>query len=723
MALNGDDEIEILLSQMGGGARATDKARTLGVTSEMEKNKKEHPHKRRKTKQKKDEICGKSTFAETRLTQNPFEWPCFQQTGDRRLVLGSGLAHDCNGYLTSDKDGKYGSSSCRSCGKSSATHELCISASETSKDNHDDGPFSVESIASMITSARNARCLMAEYYPNKESGKHLLPPINSNPSSPKLIISKLDSQVGRLLSRIKKMENSRASLVLISSRANSLREKVSELIDTTMAYKEAIKAVCSPINTASSGIALIESRLAALSCIDDVYHRCYYACFFLGDKEDLNLLIPHPPTYFTCPGLAWDAKISGAASLGVFLGVTDHDEHSSISSLVAPLDDPTKELLLNSWSLKERLTSSPPETKKQSNPLFILWQSRFLESIRHHWTTKYAFVKSSVALKEALHMRHKDDSLNPLARHESYAISPEVETWRGSVRDYPANLYAYAVPTPKALEAVLEVLHRQRSIIEAGAGTGYWTALIASNLKQEDRSFLLPYDISPPRQSNAVVDVASNEYHGQVPTFIDIDHAHSFEQAQSMLPSNVINASLLLCYPPPDCDMAANALSQYIAGGGQIVLHIGEWQGLTGDKTFESTLLHNFRCEEKDVIPLPIWGSDASYLTIWRKKSIADSETSQSFSSAIGYCSASKCTNLATRRCRFARCLQYCSSGCHEKNFTSRQAIFAIHMIHLSSCNELNFEDDNHFMSLGSLDENKTQSRKKRKKKKSRHKK
>ena len=735
-ALTGDDAIELLLSQMGGGPAASTTTTTISeVTSE--KKEKERPHKRRKKKRTRDLSKGvkgvSASFIDTRLTQNPFQWPCCHHKNvHRRLVLGPGLSHDCNGYTTCDNEAKYGSNSCTSCGKSAATHELCISSSDTARKENKDDPFSAISIASAITSSRNARCLMAEYYPNEseKQHKHLSPPINAVASSSKLITNKLDLHLGKMLARVKKMENNRASsLALISSSdIDLLRLKVSELVKTTLTYKEAIKVACSSnTNAKAAGLELIESRLAALAACDGVYYRCYYACFSIAstDQADLTSLVPHPPTYFTCPGLAWDATDAGAASLGVFLGEMKHDEHSS-TSFTAPLDDGTRELLLNSWCLKDRL--GPAEAPvKQSNPLLTLWQSRFVESIRHIWTTRYTFFKSPIALKAALNMKHCDNHSDPLIRHETYGLSPAAETWRGSVRDYPANFYAYAVPTQQALEAVSDVLDNQDSVVEAGAGTGYFSALLASHLKKERPDTVFPYDIIPPRQATvAGAEVASNEYHGNVPAFIDVHQAQSFEQAQSMLTSNGANTSLLLCYPPPASEMAAIALSQYVDNGGETVTHVGEWQGMTGNKAFESMLRGNFYCEEKNNIPLPMWGTDATYLTIWKKKSNADNNSTQSFSPAIGYCSANQCSNLAKRRCRFARCLQYCSAECFQRHAAVRRAILALHMIHLSTSNEMDFEHVNHFVPLswvaGQHVEQGGQHRKKRKKKKNHHK-
>ncbi|KAK1746384.1 hypothetical protein QTG54_002991 [Skeletonema marinoi] len=614
-ALTGDDEIEMLLSQMGGGGDGIASTTASEVTTTAKKP----PKRKKKKKRKRDTSDGvtevSTSFADTRLTQNPFDWPCCHKNSQRRLVLGSGLAHDCNGYTCDNEAKLYGSTSCMSCGKSAATHELCISSSDMKIDTDED-PISVLSIASMIVSTRNARCLMAEYYPNESEKhrKHLSPPINSLASTSKLIMNRLDTSVGKVLGKVKKMESNRTASVLISSSdVDLLREKVSELVKTTIAYKEAIKATCSSNTNATknAGLALIEARLAALAACDEVYYRCYYACFFFGsaNQADLTSLVPHPQREMK------------------------HDGHSS-TSFAAPLDDGTRELLLKSWCLQERLTSTKALITEQSNPLLTLWQSRFLESLRHLWTTHYAFAKSPLALKAALNMKHCDDHSDPLIRHETYGLSPAAETWRGSIRDYPAIFMD-------------TLCHNTGSRFRDRIGT------------------VFPYDITPPRQANAGAEVASNEYHGQVPTFIDVHQAQSFEQAQSMLTSTGANASLLLCYPPPANEMAAIALSQYIASGGQSVLHVGEWQGMTGNKTFESMLHDNFYCEEKDIIPLPIWGTDATYLTIWRMKS-GNNKSTLSFSPAIGYCSAAQCSNQARRRCRFARCLQYCSEDCFK---------------------------------------------------------
>jgi len=360
--------------------------------------------------------------------------------------------------------------------------------------------------------------------------------------------------------------------------------------------------------------------------------------------------------------------------------------------------------------------------------LFLtLWQSRLFETIRHVWCTRYSALKSSIALQEAsesenansIRARNADNNSQEalLEIHETYTLSTEAAQWRDSIRDYPANFYAYAAPTTEALDTISNCFESSEieEILEAGAGTGYWSALLLSCLKKNEikrcsAPAVLPYDITPPsmemNKGDNVGAVGSNEYHGDIPTFIRVHQADSLSKVQSA--SAVGGTALLLCYPPPASNMAHQALSTHISNGGNTVIHIGEWQGLTGDNTFETLLAEQFYCQEKNVIPLPWWGTDATYLTIWTKKGSgkgcnAQDPESTSHSSALGYCSANECPNHAKRRCRYARSLQYCSSECFKKDIPHVRAALALHMMTIVSQDELSFENDGHFMDLNGM--------------------
>lgn len=798
MVLPGDDEIDSLLALMGGRSSPSNSV-TKTMTNSVKKLIKEKSEKRKKKqiveanegendgRQRKNTSRGESkslardchdkkSFADTRLSQNCFAWPC-SSNGRRLLELGSGLLHDCKGYSCGG-NGKhdisefYGSIVCQSCGKSAATHELCISpswavgADDTIRSYH---PLSLISIASVIVASRNARCGIGEYYPvvgtaenqkkrlqTYEHKNELRPPLNSVPCSPNMISEALDVHVGRILALVKKMQsesfksshlcqryderkhdhNLLGSIASISavSDVEILQDKTSALIKAVQDYKRAIFVA----GENNSAIDLVEKRLSAMASCDAVYFRCYYAAVVSRVSTDNTCgsvvsIIPHPPSYFSCPGLAWDAQDAGSEALHAFLG-----ECSDETNQASPLDESSKQTL-KSWGLEERLSSTTVGTNAgvAANPLLVLWQSRFLESVRHLWLTRYSAVKSPIALNQASNPKNDSTRLNShdwqSEIHETNALSLAVCQWRDSVRDYPANFYAYAAPTNRALRAISNCLGDSgvEQILEAGAGTGYWSALLRLHLKHSSKKgngaevahcpVLLAYDTAPPSLGSA------NEYHGMIPSFTYIHQADTFSQALSSSTKSGVKTALLLCYPPPGSDMAHEALSAHISQGGRTVIHIGEWQGLTGDDKFEVLLTHKFFCQKKEVMPLPSWGTDATYLTIWRKK---DKEATDNFrstgaiscSSAHGYCSAEQCSNRARRRCRYARSLQYCSLECYKKHSSARKSTLALHMIDATSGDVVKFEDENHFMDLGSIISNKVSDgydrpRKKRQKK------
>ncbi|KAL9191515.1 hypothetical protein ACHAXT_001221 [Thalassiosira profunda] len=606
MALHLDQEVDDLLDLMGGGGPSEPSATATASTSRAHSSSEDRRGKERKNKKRKKEKRKRSksngnkriSYADTRLTQNCFEWPC-NGSGRRSLSLGSGLMHPCDGY---DPDGgRYGASICKSCGRSGASHQLQFESDvgDASFGHH---------LVRIVVAARNARCIMGECHPAVEG-------VNAEEIS-----EKLDKFVGRTLRNAKTVPQFPEDDVRL------LKEKVSALIEAVEGFKRAVRDAITSVDGTSTKrrMNLVESRLAAMAASDVVYYRCYYMAATTNDAVeglDLAAKMPHPPTYFSVPGLAWDVEDAGLEFLSQFLGQAEENQ----DDLVAPLDDATRSELLTSWGLQKRLSSPSSD---HSNPLLVLWQSRFMETIRHVWTSGYSRMKSSKALRAAS-ATGKDDAKRKAAHvsgqeallqmHEASALSPRMAQWRDSIRDYPANFYAYAAPTEEALQCISDCVESLgiEQILEAGAGTGYWSTLLRSHLEDSGRArvpTVVPYDIAP---SSAL----ANEYHGNIPPFTDVKKAESLSQALAASPGTGAKTALMLCYPPPSSDMAHQALSAHMANGGQMVLHIGEWQGLTGDASFEDLLRRNFSCLEKDTVPLPVWGTDATYLTVWRKKS------------------------------------------------------------------------------------------------------
>ena len=690
MSLRGDDEIDSLLAMMGG-------ADSTAVTASTNSSKKEQEGKKRKKKKSKKgkkECKPKShLFTKSRLDQNCFCWPQ-SKTGDRCLTLKSGLAHDCTGY-TPSSDGAYGSK-CRSCGKSAASHELCVKFDDNLCKSNMHIPYNM--LGSIFVAVRNIRCILGEYcwsVATTSQAVSLIPSTNSVQAPTNMITKRLDLFQGKSLSELRKLETRR----LPSINDNDillLKEKAQSTIKSVTSYKHAITTMSSDINT-------IDCRLEAMASCDMLYYRCYYTCITsLHNSDDdgtVDLLpfIPHPPTYFSCPGLAWDALDSGKESLNIFLGRTKAD---AAGKYAAPIDNVTKSILMDMWSLKSRLDNL---SDSNDNPLLSLWQSRFMETIRHVWCTGYSYEATRSALKKNIDTKTSNNAdATELPHNQTIAVWRD-SIWRDSLRDYPANFYSYACPTKSSLEAIIGCIHMQsedQKCIEAGAGTGYWSAL--TNAKER---LVIPYDIAPPSQSTP------NLYHGEIPSFTTVENASSFDISK-MKAFHESASVLLLCYPPPANDMAFSSLSTHLKYGGSNVVHIGEWQGLTGNTEFENLLTVNFACVHSELLPL--WGTDATYLTIWNKRGSKKSDKPELISPAIGYCSAQPCHNAAERRCRFARCLQYCSEACFEKHATSRRSYLAIHMVHMPADTDLGFDNDNHFVQLQSESTDK-RSKKKRK--------
>ena len=75
------------------------------------------------------------------------------------------------------------------------------------------------------------------------------------------------------------------------------------------------------------------------------------------------------------------------------------------------------------------------------------------------------------------------------------------------------------------------------------------------------------------------------------------------------------DATLLLCYPAPDNEMALQALNHY---NGSTICYIGEWGGDTGTRGFEKELEKLFFCAE--VVALPNWGDTCYSMMVWRRR-------------------------------------------------------------------------------------------------------
>jgi hypothetical protein len=150
-----------------------------------------------------------------------------------------------------------------------------------------------------------------------------------------------------------------------------------------------------------------------------------------------------------------------------------------------------------------------------------------------------------------------------------------------------AALFSWAVPT----DAALEMLAKYAPLIECGAGTGYWLALLRARGVDA-----IGYDRSVQRPWTAIQRAVSAKAAGLHP-----------------------ERSLVLCWPPYDDDAASyQALRAY---RGEVVIHIGERdEGPTGSVRFHRELALNWTLAEE--LELPRWPRLQDRVMVYRRNAV-----------------------------------------------------------------------------------------------------
>lgn len=232
--------------------------------------------------------------------------------------------------------------------------------------------------------------------------------------------------------------------------------------------------------------------------------------------------------------------------------------------------------------------------------------------------------------------------------------------------------FSWAVPTREALAAVER--HSGGHLLEMGAGTGLWTALLRArgSIERIDAVDVAPCDgadinghhavfssvalANPPpfatvrvgtpdedarswrRTEPSIDDPSSNDdQNEQLGSASDISVRPSEFESESESEPREQPRALLLCWPPreePGADvpaevslMARSALARF---RGDAVLYVGEApepdgdeasrnaRGATAGPAFHAELLAGWRRVES--VPLPRWPGAADSLTVWRRR-------------------------------------------------------------------------------------------------------
>ena len=161
------------------------------------------------------------------------------------------------------------------------------------------------------------------------------------------------------------------------------------------------------------------------------------------------------------------------------------------------------------------------------------------------------------------------------------------------------DLFAWAIPT----DAALDVLARHAPLLECGAGTGYWLALLRARGVDAIGS-----DLAPPGAGGA------NAYHERAQsTWTDVPQASAVSAARRHSDRN-----LVLCWPPFDDDAASYAALR--AYRGPIAISIGERDGASGSVRFHRELALNWTAVEE--IELPHWPRLDDRLIVYRRNRV-----------------------------------------------------------------------------------------------------
>ena len=546
---------------------------------------------------------------------------------------------------------------CQNCGKSALHHRLEV-IEDIAENKHLHWPLH------LFAALRNIRCCAkflirpsSRYFPDNNTSiivSSLLDTIQNETFSIRSVASLLQSQLPR-------NEGS-----LVESKVNDVTKLADRLLSSVRRKKPRKNS------EATNNIIILENAIRLVIACDAVYYRLYYLQLTkklpisIAKENDHNtkaVILPHPPDYFGLDFFTMDV-----------LQAREVEEELSANVNIENLD--------NKSGMGAIFDFSGDRKNPKSHALASIYKCRWLETILifygSGWYDSSRVKQQAVA---SLSIAPDDDFHS---KHETPAPSVLME-WRDSCRDFMCNLYSYATLSPDVIQKLCEFVKGSKSsqILEIGAGTGYLARLI-----QNEGINVNAWDIHPTKTDCDSSTNVMNVYHGYTPPFCQVKMSAKFPPIP-----NCGEEILLLCYPPPRKTMATDTLQAYLRNGGMYLIHIGEFKGLTGDQEFEKFLVRNMSCHYR--FPCLTWGTDASSVTIWKKKD--EKEKYSHASSVLLPCSS--CNRYeATRRCRFLRNLVYCGAACFQAHETVRAAELRLRMI--ATTDILEFSNPRHFVGL-----------------------
>ncbi len=138
----------------------------------------------------------------------------------------------------------------------------------------------------------------------------------------------------------------------------------------------------------------------------------------------------------------------------------------------------------------------------------------------------------------------------------------------GEARSDFIGRYAFSIPTLDIIEEIAALT----PLVEIGAGNGYWARCLA-----DAGADIIAYDRRPPGEEAPWDWREGNQWFD--------DTWYHVEEGDEAMAGLYPERALLLCWPPINDPMAANALHRYIQAGGQSLIFIGS-RGSCGDDDF-----------------------------------------------------------------------------------------------------------------------------------------
>jgi len=176
------------------------------------------------------------------------------------------------------------------------------------------------------------------------------------------------------------------------------------------------------------------------------------------------------------------------------------------------------------------------------------------------------------------------------AMHNRYSASDSRRFSRSSL----VRKYSWAIPNEKALETIISY----GPLMEIGAGTGYWAALL-----RQRGADVICYE-------SQLTETGRNSYVFKGHSWTEV--LPGTESAAAYHPDR----SLMLCWPPEKDEMAYQALKSY---RGQTLIYVGEEPpGCTADEKFHDLVRSEWHLQKR--IDLPRWHLLQDSLYVYSRK-------------------------------------------------------------------------------------------------------